>query len=410
MKSIIESCQNPSPRVVYQAACAYRDAGLSFLPIASDTSKRPESILLPKVWCEYSQKYRRTWKPFCERQPTLKELQDWLKKSLKGLHYGLAIIGGQVSGNLEILDLDNYEIAKAFYRELEIRSPGLFKKLVKVKTPRPGLHCYWRCRVVEGNQKLASILDPASEKPKPKTVIETRGEGGYCIAPPSSKYCHPRQECYRYFGTKDLTQIPLISPNERKVILETARSFNVWQDRVLESRRPERSRKSKKPQKPRPGDDFNVRADWGEILPPHGWTLVGGDDGDIEYWCRPDKSEGISATTNFEGSGLLYIFTSNAAPFEQDESYTKFAAYALLHCDGDFSEAASELYDRGYGARSHRSKSPKEKLSLLGFKRRSRTPTENDPYAGLKRRFGSSQAESNCEESGTLSRRSRRKK
>jgi len=54
------------------------------------------------------------------------------------------------------------------------------------------------------------------------------------------------------------------------------------------------------------------------------------------FWCRPGKKSGTSATTNFGGSDLLYVFSSNAEPFEQQTAYSKFHAYALLYHDGDF--------------------------------------------------------------------------
>ncbi|MCH7863738.1 MAG: hypothetical protein IIC56_00815 [Proteobacteria bacterium] len=46
---------------------------------------------------------------------------------------------------------------------------------------------------------------------------------------------------------------------------------------------------------------------------------------------------------------LLYIFSSNAAPFKQEHAYSKFTALALLRHGGDFAAAASELAKTGYG-------------------------------------------------------------
>jgi hypothetical protein len=61
-------------------------------------------------------------------------------------------------------------------------------------------------------------------------------------------------------------------------------------------------------------------------------------------WQRPGKAgrEG-SATFNFGGSGLFYVFSTNAAPFESGTSYRPFAVYAILEHGGDFTEAAREL-------------------------------------------------------------------
>ena len=47
---------------------------------------------------------------------------------------------------------------------------------------------------------------------------------------------------------------------------------------------------------------------WKDLL--KGWTLVYEQDG-VGYWRRPGKDEGISATTNYKGSGLFYPFTTS---------------------------------------------------------------------------------------------------
>jgi hypothetical protein len=57
------------------------------------------------------------------------------------------------------------------------------------------------------------------------------------------------------------------------------------------------------------------------------------------------------ATTGYAGSGVLYVFTTNAPPFAPGASYTKFAAFALLEYGGDFARAALALAARGYGRR-----------------------------------------------------------
>ncbi len=101
----------------------------------------------------------------------------------------------------------------------------------------------------------------------------------------------------------------------------------------------------------RPGDEFNRRAAWSEILEPHGWT-VDRTAGDVTYWTRPGKARGVSATTgkcHSDRSGdLLYVFTSNAGPFDQDSAYDKFGALAQLDHAGDFGKAAKALVAAGY--------------------------------------------------------------
>jgi putative DNA primase/helicase len=281
--------------------------------------------------------------------------------------YGLAIVGGQVSGNLEILDLDTYDLIEPFRREVERQVPGLFEHLVRVQTPRPGMHLYYRCSKIAGSQKLAMIPDPESERPKPKTIVETKGEGGYCLAPPSPDWCHPKEKCYIFVGDKDLTQIPTITPDERQALFAAAKTLNRWQHARPKPKRTTNRKSHHRRGSLRPGDDFNERAEWADILKPHGWTYDGqGGDG-TDRWTRPGKAEGCSATTNYAGSDVLYVWSRNADPFDDEEAYTKFHAFALLECDGDFHEAAVELRRRGYG------KSSKPSRKRRSTRRRSRT-------------------------------------
>jgi hypothetical protein len=86
----------------------------------------------------------------------------------------------------------------------------------------------------------------------------------------------------------------------------------------------------------RPGDIFNQRATWAEILEPLGWTCVA-DYGDVKHWCRPGKSDAISATTGFCGTDCrpdcLYIFSTadEIEPLKAHRSYSKFECYGVLH-------------------------------------------------------------------------------
>jgi hypothetical protein len=101
----------------------------------------------------------------------------------------------------------------------------------------------------------------------------------------------------------------------------------------------------------RPGDDFNRRAGWEEVL--MGWTLAR-RIGAVAFWRRPGKDGNCwSATTghckNEQGQDLLYVFTSNAHPFQPEKSYSRFAAYTLINHAGDYKAAARALAGKGYG-------------------------------------------------------------
>ena len=361
---------SPSKSRVYRAARSYVRAGLSLIPIRTGGAKMPAFNLLPREWDEDERRHKAIWRCYKERHPTRQELRDWYRDSYGD--YGIAILGGAISGGLEIVDCDNWEVAERWSALVAEEAPGLLGRLVLVRSPRPGLHGYYRCEVHGGNQKLARVPDPKKDNKAPKTIIEIKGEAGYCLAPPSPAACHPTGRCYAFLGARDLTSVPTISPEEREVLLACARRLNCW----IEPERPgytPRRDQGGRARGDRPGDDFNARADWGDILTPHGWRWVRRCGGQSDQWRRPGKARGSSATTNFGGSELLFVFSSNASPFEECRAYSKFHAYALLNHEGDFHSAARALARRGYGRgrRTSRTRSPDPFARYAGYALRS---------------------------------------
>ena len=293
----------------------YASAGVSLVPVKTDGSKAPA---VP-------------WKQF-QRQPADSEtVQKWIDRG-----HGIGLIGGTVSGNLEVLDFEAGADIRAFADRLDQAAPGLRERLsLLVGTPTGGYHIIYRSSApVEGNQKLAC-------KSSGDVLIETRGEGGYVIAPGSPAGCHPSGTAYELLKGS-FHEIPVLTSNERTTLLEAARSLNEFHppSRIV--------RGNYKNNGERPGDEFNKRSQWGEILETHGWTKVFSQNGTL-HWRRPGKKVGTSATTGHRGSDLLYVFSSNATPFEPDTSYSKFAAHSFLNFGGNFSAAASQLFSTGYG-------------------------------------------------------------
>jgi putative DNA primase/helicase len=78
-----------------------------------------------------------------------------------------------------------------------------------------------------------------------------------------------------------------------------------------------------------------------------GWAVVY-SRGDTTYWRRPGKATGVSATTNHQGSDLLYIF-STSTEFETERGYNRFSVYTILNHGGNFNAAARALASQGYG-------------------------------------------------------------
>jgi hypothetical protein len=318
-------------------ALSLLDAGVGVIPIRRDGSKAPAVT---------------SWKPYEDRLATVAEARLWWDKPEPP---GVATIGGKVSGNLLHFDFD--EDAEATFRAwceiVALEAADLLPKLSQVRTPRLSLGYHLRFRVdgvpVGGNQKLA--LDETG-----KVLIETRGEGGYALAPGSPGCCHETGREYEHVAGPPLGSLVTITASEFEILMRAARSL----DRSpQEGPRAESVFNLGVAGAVRPGDDFNQRGpDWSEILV--GWTQAR-VAGKAIYWRRPGKAAGWSATTGFCTSKasrveLFAVFSQNAAPFpgpsagRNCSAHSRFDAYTLLHHAGDHSAAAKALAAQGYGS------------------------------------------------------------
>ena len=88
------------PNPVLDTARQLVAARISCLPIATNGSKGPAWHLLPTEWDERQQRDNHVWKPYQTRLPSPEELHRWFARG----HVGIAVIGGHVSGHLEILE------------------------------------------------------------------------------------------------------------------------------------------------------------------------------------------------------------------------------------------------------------------------------------------------------------------
>ncbi|HMB05844.1 MAG TPA: hypothetical protein VKP69_19170, partial [Isosphaeraceae bacterium] len=231
------------------------------------------------------------------------------------------------------------------------------------RSPSGGFHWLYRCEVIAASAKLAQYnsdeINQRTGKPIIKPLIETRGNGSYIVLAPSNGRVYPTGQPYVHLaGSFD--SIPTISPEEREFLLDLARSF----DELPQEGPKAAAKASGRPPAPdllpkewtdpygwpdtsSPIDDYNERADWTGLLEGHGWEFVG-TAGETQYWRRPGKAQGISATLNHGGHGLFHVFTSSC-DFQQNKSVSKFGAYAVLEHGGDFKAARLALIREGYG-------------------------------------------------------------
>ena len=266
---------------VREAACRYHSAGLCAIPARTD-EKRPTLA---------------TWKTYQTRLPTEIETARWFEKA-----QAVCLICGAVSDNLEMIDFDlGGEAFEPWRQAMESTAPNLLQGLVIERSPSGGCHVVYRCETaVSGNLKLAQrkqlvagpedvVIHGKPYKPRKDadgnwhvllTLIETRGEGGLFLCAPTPGYI---------LFQGDFTNLPVLTEAERESLLKAAWALNECAPDVVTT--PTCSDESASG---RPGDDFNQHGDVRAILCRHGWTLV--QAGDNEYWRRPGKTSGWSAT------------------------------------------------------------------------------------------------------------------
>lgn len=313
------------------AALAWVDAGCSVIPIKDDGSKAP----------------RGPWKAAQAARAARDVVTGWL--SGPG---GLGVVCGAVSGHLEMLELEGRAVAEGYGEKLRqaCRDNGVEDVLDVVmrgcrgKSPSGGYHFWYRVSdgPARGNTKLARRPGGAGVE----VLIETRGEGGFAVVPPSNGTTHASGLPWVLDEGGPAT-IPTITAEQRDALHAVCTLLDempVEDQQPVTTTAPRLEGAAK-----RPGDDYNERASWDEILTPAGWTKLR-RFGPGWAWRRPGKDgPGISATTGQSGDAdRLYIFTTSTdLPSEQPLS--KFWTYAQLQHGGDMRAATKALRAAGYG-------------------------------------------------------------
>lgn len=284
------------------------DAGFSVMPISE--GKRP----LIK------------WKEYQTKQITPEELERHEPKAS-----GYGIITG--FWGVECIDVDlkvfpSVEEGKKFWEEftsfLSDYIDDFEKRYVIYKTVNSGYHIIYRCKKIEGNQKLATLKGHKS------ALIETRGEGGYI-------YIYEDQKSeIEYLGINE------IEPEERDILIGLCRYFN------YEEKQDEEVKKiSENETGLTPWDDFNKRNDAKDIL--------NGDFNVVKHLSdrlvlRKEGSKDPLHGFIYKDTGLTYLFTT-ATIYPHEKALSPFSIYAYKYFNGNFSEAAKEAYSKGYGDR-----------------------------------------------------------
>lgn len=125
-------------------------------------------------------------------------------------HFGLAILTGEPSDNLEVIEIDD----KAYGSDLSIKVMTQFKSCPAlrgilwgmVQTPY-GFQILYRCAKAGHNQRLANL--------GAETVIQLKGTGSFSITTPTPG-----------FVGVQIQEIPVITDTQRAMILSILRAWD----------------------------------------------------------------------------------------------------------------------------------------------------------------------------------------
>jgi len=270
-----------------------------------------------------------SWKPYQSKRIA----EDEVEALFSGANVkGLAIICGAISGGLEVIDVDTkHDTTGSLWDELrgliEDNLPELYSRLVIAQTKSGGYHIYYRCSSIAGNLKLSTKLNR-------EVLIETRGEGGYVVAPPTPGYTYIQGEP---------GNIPTITPEDREILFSTAKSFNELEEikpKVTTSTTYNSTGLS-------PFEDYNQRGDIVSLLESKGWKVVT-QRGQRINLLRPGSTDSKTSGNYHTGLRVLRVFSSSTE-FNPDKGYSPAQVFSLLECNGDNRLTYRRLLELGYG-------------------------------------------------------------
>ena len=298
---------------LFELALAYTKAGISVIPISRHGAVGPAGRHPPPFDCsEY----------ISRRIATPEELREWFTDNGR---FGLAAVLGRISGGLECLDLTYTPVFKLF-RQLVSLQDGhdLIEKLSIAQEKVEGrTRLYYRCaRPVRLYRRLAQLEAPSD----PGTVrlqllAFVHGEGSWTVLPGSSDHYDGAEAGYEWVS-RDISNVPTLTEDERQLLFESAGCLNAWVD-------------PKNLVDPVGPNEFDDRVSWEQILIPLDWRKVK-DFGEVAVWHSPERTKpGFCAVSGigFDRNLLYQVKTG--------KGYTKFGAFTSFRCGGDVEKARS---------------------------------------------------------------------
>jgi hypothetical protein len=201
-------------------------------------------------------------------------------------------------------------------------------KFVIYKTVNNGYHIIYRCAKIGGNEKVAKL------KGHNEAIIETRGVGGYV-------FIYENQ-----VSKKSYYEIQEISEFDRDVLFSVSRFYNYIEekDQVI----PEAHKKSDIPAIEVPTwVDYNNKTNITDVLGNEFTIIRNLSD---KYVIRREGATSPHSGYIYKNSGCMYLFTTGTI-YPNEKLLSAFSVYTYKFHNGNFSQAAKDLYQKGFGSR-----------------------------------------------------------
>lgn len=201
-------------------------------------------------------------------------------------------------------------------------------KFVIYKTVNNGYHIIYRCAKIGGNEKVAKL------KGHNEAIIETRGVGGYV-------FIYENQ-----VSKKSYYEIQEISELDRDVLFSVSRFYNYIEekDQVI----PEAQKKINQPEIEVPTwVDYNNKTNITDVLGNEFTIIRNLSD---KYVIRREGATSPHSGYIYKNSGCMYLFTTGTI-YPNEKLLSAFSVYTYKFHNGNFSQAAKDLYQKGFGSR-----------------------------------------------------------
>jgi hypothetical protein len=299
-----------------------------------------------------------SWKLYQTRKVT-----DDVDKLFKEDISNVALVTGKISDNLFLLDFDlKYDLTGDLYERWKRTVPvELLKKLCYNKTKNNGMHVYYQveqgCNIGK-NEKFAQRETTSDEKnntyldnlkrgktkeeavtvannDKIRVLIESRGEGGYFLVPPSKGYSYVHGVIGQHVLTKE----------EHELLVDSCRSFNTYVTPYTD--RKQISVDDRFEDMDNPFVNYDHNGDAVALLESHGWKVVYKSGNNVRF-KRPGQSSSKDSACYNTDMKIFYVFTTSTE-FEPNKGYRPSSIFTMLSCDNDYSLAYDKLIKSGYG-------------------------------------------------------------